>query len=230
MIAENVSWAVAFGAGLLSFFSPCVLPLVPVYLFYISGTSLADASVDNRRVLMRTLGFVIGFSLVFMLMGTTASAIGRLFVRYRLWFTRISGVLLIAFGLQMLGVLKLSLLSREKRMEAPTGARGWLGSIVVGMAFAAGWTPCFGPILASILLLAGQSQTVGRGVALLGVYSLGMGIPFMLSALFLQGFRGFLTRHERVIAWLPRIGGAALVLLGTLLLTGQMARIASLLL
>ena len=227
MFAENVSFVVAFSAGLLSFFSPCILPLIPVYIFYISGTSLAEARSERRKTVVRTLGFVLGFTLIFMLMGSTASALGRLFIRNRIWFTRLSGILLLVFGLQMLGIIHLPFLEMEKRLQGPKKSGGWPTAILIGMAFAAGWTPCFGPILGSILMLAGQTGTMGQGTLLLLVYSLGMGIPFMLTAFFIDRFKGFLSRNERVIQLLPKLSGAVMVLFALLLLFNQVGRIAA---
>ncbi|QRN85395.1 cytochrome c biogenesis protein CcdA [Clostridia bacterium] len=228
MFAENVSLLVAFGAGLVSFFSPCILPLIPVYIFYISGTTMAEAKTNRSRTMVRTLGFVIGFSLIFILMGSTASAIGRFLLTERVWFTRISGALLLVLGLQMLGVIHLPFLEMEKRLEGPKKKGGWPTSILIGMAFAAGWTPCFGPILASILMLAGQSDTMGHGMLLLLIYSLGMGIPFLLTAFFIDRFKGFIARNERLIRLLPKLGGIMMVLFALLLLFEQMGRVASL--
>ncbi len=227
MFAENVSLVVAFGAGLLSFFSPCILPLIPVYIFYISGTTMADAQVDRKKTMVRTVGFVVGFTLIFILMGSTASALGRVFLRGRVWFTRLSGVLLLVFGLQMLDILHLPFLEMEKRLQGPRKTGNWATSILIGMAFAAGWTPCFGPILASILILAGQSTTMAQGMLLLLVYSLGMGIPFLLTAFFIDRFKGFLTRNERLIRLLPKLGGLVMVLFALLLFFDQMGRVAS---
>jgi cytochrome c-type biogenesis protein len=227
MFAENVSLVVAFGAGLLSFFSPCILPLIPVYIFYISGTTMADAQMNRRKTMVRTVGFVLGFTLIFILMGSTASALGRIFLKGRIWFTRISGVLLLTFGLQMLGVLHLPFLEMEKRLQGPRKTGSWATSILIGMAFAAGWTPCFGPILASILILAGQSVTMAQGMLLLLVYSLGMGIPFLLTAFFIDRFKGFLAKNERLIRLLPKLGGVVMVIFALLLLFDKMGRVAS---
>lgn len=227
MFAENVSLVVAFGAGLLSFFSPCILPLIPVYIFYISGTTMADVQVNRRKTMVRTVGFVLGFTIIFILMGSTASALGRIFLRGRIWFTRISGVLLLTFGLQMLGVLHLPFLEMEKRLQGPRKTGSWATSILIGMAFAAGWTPCFGPILASILILAGQSDTTAQGMLLLLVYSLGMGIPFLLTAFFIDHFKGFLAKNERLIRLLPKLGGVVMVIFALLLLLDKMSRVVS---
>ncbi len=227
MFAENVPFVVAFGAGLLSFFSPCILPLIPVYIFYISGTTMADAQVSSRKTMVRTVGFVLGFTIIFILMGSTASAVGRIVLRGRIWFTRLSGVLLLTFGLQMLGVLQLPFFEMEKRLQGPRKTGSWATSILIGMAFAAGWTPCFGPILASILILAGQSDTMAQGMLLLLVYSLGMGIPFLITAFFIDRFKGFLAKNERLIRLLPRLGGVVMVIFAILLLLDKMGRVVS---
>lgn len=227
MFVENVSLLAAFGAGLLSFFSPCILPLIPVYIFYISGTAPTSIGTDRRRAVIRTLGFVIGFTLIFMLMGSTATAIGRLFLRYRLIFTKLSAVLLFFFGLQMLGVIRIPFLSLEKRLEGPKTIQGWASSILLGMAFAAGWSPCFGPMLASILMLASQSDSLARGMFLLFIYAMGMGIPFIVTAFFVDQFKGFLKKNQRLIEILPKIGGLVFIIFSLLLFFNQVGRIAS---
>lgn len=224
---DNVSIFASFGAGLLSFFSPCILPLIPVYILYISGTSAMEEG-DKRRVVIRTAGFVLGFTLIFMLMGSTATAIGRLFFRYRDIFIKASALLLLVFGLQMLGIVRIPFLSMEKRMEGPDKVQGWLSAILLGMAFAAGWSPCFGPMLASILLLASQSDSLVRGMFLLFVYAMGMGIPFILTAFFVDKFKGFLSRYQRVFDLLPKIGGVIFIVFAFLLFFDQVGRIAGL--
>ncbi len=227
MFVEQVSFFVAFGAGLLSFFSPCILPLIPVYILYISGTTMATAEKNRKLTLMRTLGFVIGFTLVFMLMGSTASWLGRIFLTNRIWFNRLAAIFLLVFGLQMMDVVHIGFLEMEKRLDGPKKMTGWLSSILIGMAFAAGWSPCFGPILASILMLAGQSSTLWQGMLLLLVYSLGMGIPFMLTALFIDRFKGFLEKNQRIIQIMPKVGGAILILFAILLMFDRVAIIAN---
>src|SRR5690554_1378409 len=161
----NVSLPIAFGAGFLSFFSPCILPLIPVYIMYMAGVNL-ESELEERRLiaLTRTIGFIIGFTIIFMIMGTSASFLGKIFIRNREIFSKISGALIVIFGLNMMGIIKFKFLDMEKKMKAPKKVSNWFSSILMGMAFAAGWTPCFGPVLASILIYAGGAATVSKGV------------------------------------------------------------------
>ena len=218
MFAQEISTTMAFIAGLLSFFSPCILPLVPAYIMYISGYGNNDNEPTRQMMLKRTLFFVLGFTTIFMIMGTSASVIGQFFIRYKTVFARVSGVIIILFGLQMLGILRIGALKKENRMQFPIKIHGSGGAYIMGIAFAAGWTPCFGPVLASILVYAGASQTVGQGVYLLGIYSLGMAIPFMLTAMFMDGFNRLLDRLENGAKWFPKITGLILILFGLMIL------------
>ncbi|HEX6615706.1 MAG TPA: cytochrome c biogenesis protein CcdA, partial [Gemmatimonadales bacterium] len=169
---------VAFAAGLLSFLSPCVLPLVPSYIGFLTGMSLPEMSGRRRAALGHAVLFVLGFSLVFMLLGASATALGRALNYYQVWLQRIGGILIIAFGLVCLGVIKVGFLNQEHRLQMEHKPMGYLGSALVGMAFAAGWTPCIGPVLGGILGLAATSQDLGRGMLLLAVYSAGLAVPF----------------------------------------------------
>lgn len=229
-------WA-AFGAGMLSLFSPCVLPLLPAYIGFLSGTGARPegeegeegAARSRSRVLGAALMFVLGFSLVFVLFGASASVIGQLLLRYQLWLQRIAGVLVIVFGLQTIGVLRIPFLERTFQWQVGRqqgGRRTLLQALVVGMAFGAGWAPCIGPILGSILLLAAASQTLLYGVVLLSVYALGMGLPFLLFALFLERLEGVLrfmrTRYRQV----QIASGALLLVIGVMLYTNTFARLA----
>lgn len=218
MFAQEISTIVAFIAGLLSFFSPCILPLVPAYIMYISGYGESNSELTRQRMLKRTLFFVLGFTTIFMIMGTSASVIGQFFVRYKAIFARLSGVIIILFGLQMLGVLGIGVLKKENRMHFPIKIHGLGGAYIMGIAFAAGWTPCFGPVLASILVYAGGHETFGQGVYLLGIYSLGMAIPFMLTAMFMERFNRVLDRLENSARWLPKMTGLILILFGLMIL------------
>jgi len=218
LFAQEVSTTMAFIAGLLSFFSPCILPLVPAYIMYISG--YGDESSDPTRQMMmrRTLFFILGFTTIFMIMGTSASVLGQFFIKHRSVFSKVSGIVIILFGLNMVGILKAGVLKKENRMQFPINIRGNGGAYIMGIAFAAGWTPCFGPVLASILIYAGTSETVGQGVYLLGIYSFGMAIPFMLSAMFMNGFNRLLDRLENGAKWFPTITGIILIVFGLLIL------------
>jgi cytochrome c-type biogenesis protein len=215
--AESISLPLAFGAGFLSFFSPCILPLIPVYIMYMTGVSLED-ELEKRRMLAltRTFGFVIGFTIIFMIMGTSASFIGKVFIRNKQIFAKISGVLIVIFGLNMMGTLKIGFLDMNKRMKAPKKMTNWFSSVLMGMAFAAGWSPCFGPVLGSILIYAGGTDTISKGIYLLLIYSLGMAIPFMLTALFINTFTKLMAKGEKFINYIPKIGGAFMVVFGVL--------------
>lgn len=226
----DVSLPIAFGAGFLSFFSPCILPLIPVYIMYMTGVSLESELEKNRLVaLTRTIGFVIGFTIIFMIMGTSASFLGKVFVRNKEIFSKISGILIIIFGLKMMDIIKLDFLSFEKKMKSPTKVSSWFSSILMGMAFAAGWTPCFGPVLASILIYAGGTGTVSKGVSLLLIYSIGMAIPFILTALFINVFSKFIAKAEKYIRYIPKIGGLIMVIFGILVFFNKIVDISRLL-
>lgn len=229
MGAESVSLPLAFGAGFISFFSPCILPMIPVYIMYITGINVED-ELDKKKLfaLSRTLGFVLGFTIVFMIMGTSASFIGKLFVKHKILFTKISGLLIFLFGLKMTGLINFNLLNREKKVKSPKEITSWISSVLLGMAFAAGWTPCFGPVLASILLYAGGTSTVGTGVYLLLVYSIGMAVPFILTALFINQFSAFMKKTERIMKYVPVISGVIMIMFGILVFFDQVKYISGL--
>ncbi|QUH19238.1 cytochrome c biogenesis CcdA family protein [Alkaliphilus sp. B6464] len=226
----NVSLSIAFGAGFLSFFSPCILPLIPAYIMYITGVSMEN-ELETKRLfaLKRTVGFVIGFTIIFITMGTSASFLGKIFIRNKEMFSRISGILIIVFGLKMIGIINLRFLNMEKRIKAPRKITNWFSSILMGMAFAAGWTPCFGPVLASILVYAGGAATVSKGIYLLLIYSIGMAIPFILTALFINVFSKFITRAEKFIIYIPKISGLIMIIFGTLVFLNKIVNISRLL-
>jgi cytochrome c-type biogenesis protein len=217
---------VAFAAGLLSFLSPCVLPLVPSYLGFLTGLTLAQVESRRRAALVHAVLFVGGFSVVFVLLGASATALGRTLNYYQVWVQRIGGVLVIAFGLACLGWIKPALFAGERRLHLERKPVGYLGSAVVGMAFAAGWTPCIGPVLGGILSLAATSLDVQRGMLLLAVYSAGLGLPFLLAALAIESFLGWFQRFRPLLPWVMRISGGLLVLVGFLLVTGEFTRLA----
>lgn len=227
----NVSIGVAFGAGFLSFFSPCILPLIPAYIMYITGVNVED-ELEKKRLfaLTRTFGFVIGFTIIFMIMGTSASFLGKLFIRNKVVFAKISGGLIIVFGLNMMGILKLKFLNFEKRTKAPKKITNWFSSILMGMAFAAGWTPCFGPVLGSILIYAGGADTVSKGIYLLLVYSIGMAVPFILTALFINTFTKFMNKADRFLKYMPIISGFIMVVFGLLVFFNKVINISRFLL
>lgn len=217
---------VAFAAGVLSFLSPCVLPLVPSYLGFLTGMTLPEVSARRHRVLLHALLFVAGFSLVFVLLGASATALGRALNYYQVWLQRVGGVLIILFGLVCLGGFNFLWLSRERRIQLDRKPVGYLGSALVGMAFAAGWTPCIGPVLGGILGLAATSGDVWRGMLLLAVYSAGLALPFLLAAVAIESFLDWFQRFRRFLPWVMRFSGALLVFVGILLVTGEFTRLA----
>ena len=214
--------------------------MIPAYIMYMTGSTM-ESEVSQRKVvaLTRTLGFVIGFTIIFMIMGTSASFIGRIFIKNKAIFSKISGILIIifglniliiAFGLHLMGIFKFNFLNMTKKASAPKKVTSWFSSILMGMAFAAGWTPCFGPILASILVYASTSNTLSQGVFLLFIYSLGMAIPFMLTAVFINMFSSFLEKAERLMVYLPKISGLIMVMFGLLVFFNKVIDISRLLL
>ena len=216
----------AFVGGVLSFLSPCVLPLVPSYLGFLTGMTAEEMQVDRRRVFVHALWFVAGFSVIFVLLGATASALGSLLQQYQTWIARVGGVILILFGLYLLGVIKPAFLMRERRLQLADKPLGYLGSAFVGVAFGAAWTPCIGPILGAILTLAAAQASVAQGTFLLFVYALGLAIPFLLTALALERFLVWFKRFRRYIVWVERIAGIMLIILGVLLLTDRFTLLA----
>lgn len=218
--------AVAFAAGLLSFLSPCVLPLVPSYVGFLTGMTPPEMEGRRRIALLHALLFVAGFSLVFILLGASATALGRALNYYQVWIQRAGGVLIIAFGLVCLGVFKSGWLTQERRLHLEHKPVGFLGSMLVGMAFGAGWTPCIGPVLGAILGLAATSADLSRGMLLLAVYSAGLAVPFLIAAVAVEHFLGWFQHFRKYLPWVMRISGALLVLVGVLLLTGEFTRLA----
>ncbi len=218
----------AFLAGLLSFLSPCVLPLVPSYLSFLTGMSGAGEIQARRHLaLLHALAFVAGFTLIFLALGATATAFGRLLNYYQVWIARVGGALVIVFGLYTMGVFRSSLLSREFRLQLTDKPLGYLGSVLTGVAFGAGWTPCIGPILGAILLYAGTQADLGKGLALLLAYSLGLAVPFLAAAGALERFLLFSKRFKRYLPWVERVAGALLVVVGILMVFGMFTRLAA---
>lgn len=221
----DISWAVALTAGGLSFLSPCILPMVPGYIGYISA-GIDDADDQEPKtglMVLRSFYFVLGFSLIFIALGATASAVGQFLYRYVHFLNRIAGAFIIFFGLYLMGVIPMEKLGRNFRIPVPKVGGGSLSAFLMGVAFAAGWTPCIGSVLAGILLYAGMSETMMQGVMLLSFYSLGLGIPFILTALFLKWFYRFIGRFNRVLAGVGKAGGFLLVLLGLGIFFNKMA-------
>lgn len=233
MDPSELNVLVAFGAGVISFVSPCVLPLIPTYIAYLAGVSIAELAelskverAIRRRLIANAVGFILGFSLVFVLLGLSASSIGQFLLRNQLVLRRIGGVVIVVMGLHTMGVLRISALYREKRARYTGSVTHPLSAFVFGVAFSAGWTPCIGPILASILLVAGSSGSVGYGAGLLLSYSLGLGLPFLLTAMF---FGAVMPRLKKLTRHMDRISYAAgllLVVLGIMVYTNSFARLA----
>jgi len=214
---------IAFGAGVLSFLSPCVLPIVPPYLAYMGGISMQELTQEgraSRRAILPALFFFMGLSTVFLLLGFTASTMGHLFLRNAELFGQIAGGVVIVFGLHFLGLFRIPFLMREARIDAGDRGGSAFGAYVLGLAFAFGWTPCIGPVLGAILTLAATDATVTRGTAMLGVYALGLGLPFLLAAIFVQRSMGLMTRLKRHMAVIEKVMGVMLLLVGVALLTG----------
>ena len=220
---------IAFTAGVFSFLSPCVLPLVPSYLTFVTGMSLEDLQegVDRKTTLTHSLLFVIGFSSIFILLGASASFLGQFLRAYEIWIARIGGVIIVLLGMHLAGVFKITPLLREKRLHLNDKPAGYLGTLGVGVAFGAGWTPCIGPALGAILTYGMTQDTMWAGVGLLTVYSLGLAVPFLLASLALDWF---LQTFQRFRTWIPiveKASGVLLIILGILLLTGQFTMLAA---
>ncbi len=222
--------AVAFLAGLLSFLSPCVLPVVPSYLSYVTGMSgVAEMQARRHLALLHAALFVAGFSLIFLLVGMTATAFGRVLNYYQVWIARIGGVLIIVLGLWMTGVFRSALLSRELRFQLGDKPLGMLGSILAGIVFGAGWTPCIGPILASIIVYisASPEADLSKGVPLMLAYSAGLAVPFLAAAFAVERFLLWSQRFRRYVGAVEKIAGVLLILFGVLLASGTFTLMAS---
>ena len=217
---------VAFAGGLLSFLSPCVLPLVPSYLGFVTGFTFNEMTNRRRMAMLHAALFVLGFTLVFMLFGASATALGRVLKYYQVWFQRIGGVLIIFFGLYCLGVFKLGFLDKDARLHLDRKPVGFLGTVLVGMVFAAGWTPCIGPILGGILGLAATEADLSRGMVLLFAYSLGLAVPFLIAAWAAEAFLDWFKRFRKFLPWVQRISGVLLIIVGILMATGNFTRLA----
>ena len=222
-----------FFAGLASFLSPCVLPLVPGYISIVSGFSLDQLKSDEQRrsvmasVLLNSVMFVIGFSLTFIALGAGATAIGQLLVSKKVLFGEIAGILLIIFGLHLTGIYRINFLYQDKRFHGAAKPRGLFGALVLGLAFAFGWSPCIGPMLAAVLGLASEKDTVGQGMFLLAVYSAGLGVPFLLTSLGLNQFLAFYSRFKRHFHAMEVVSGVLVIAVGLLFVTNRMTMLNS---
>jgi len=230
---SNITYIGAFIAGLLSFLSPCVLPLIPSYITYITGLSFADLQAEHpsHKVRMMTINhsllFISGFTTVFVLLGASATFIGGFLEEHMGLLRKIGGVLIVIFGIHVSGIFDIGILLGEKRVSLHRKPAGYAGSFVVGVAFAAGWTPCIGPILASILMVAATENMIYRGIALLFIYSLGLGLPFFLASLAMHQFLVFFNRFKKYIRIFEMITGVFLIIVGILLFTNYLTVIAS---
>ena len=229
MEGTSLGLAIAFTTGLLSFLSPCVLPLIPSYVTFITGLSLEDVQKARRAAFIHSLLFVLGFTLIFVALGATATALGQLLGYQRVWISRIGGVLIIVFGLYMLGVFNISFFSQERRVHIANKPVGYLGTLLVGVAFGAGWTPCIGPILGSILTYAASSADMSRGLWLLLAYSLGLAVPFLLSAIAVERFLDVFSRMKRQMIWITRTSGVLMITVGILMVTNYFTVLAGIL-
>lgn len=215
--------AIAFTAGLLSFLSPCVLPLIPSYVTFMTGMSLEDVQRSRRIAVLHALLFILGFTLVFLALGATATVLGRLLLAQRMWISRVGGLLVILFGLYLLGVFNIGAFSRERRYHITDKPLGYLGTVVVGIAFGAGWTPCIGPILGGILTYTASQADLTRGLVLLFAYSMGLALPFFLAAFAIERFISVFHRFRSSMIWVNRFAGALLVVVGVLMMTNYLA-------
>ena len=218
---------IAFSAGLLSFLSPCVLPLIPSYVTVITGLSLDDVQNARRTALVHGMLFVLGFTLIFMAMGAGATLLGQALLKHRDWISRIGGVVIIIFGLYLLGVLNVGFMARERRFHIADKPVGYVGTMFVGVAFGAGWTPCLGPILGSILVYTSSQADLGKGLWLLFAYSLGLAVPFLLSAVAIDRFSAFFQRMRKQMVWVSRISGVVMIGIGVLLVTNYFTILSS---
>jgi cytochrome c-type biogenesis protein len=223
----DIGFIGAFVAGIVSFVSPCVLPIVPPSLAFIAGVGFDQLTAEGegaarRRVVMATIAFVLGFTTIFVLLGATASTIGQLLQAYRETLAIIAGAVIILLGLHFLGVFRIMMLYREARVEVRNRPLGLPGAYVAGLAFAFGWTPCVGPILSTILVVAGARETALEGAGLLLVYALGIGIPFVLAAAFMGAFMGFMKKFRRHLGVMEKVIGLFLIIAGVLIMTDSM--------
>ncbi len=227
MFTETVSFSAAFIAGLLSFFSPCVLPLIPAYFSFITGFSLEELTEGcneeiRKKVILSTCLFVLGFSLVFVSMGASASYLGGLMYTYKKFIRIIGGSLIIILGIHLTGLIRIPGLDFEKRITVEKKPLHFLGTLIIGMAFAAGWTPCIGPLLGSILIIAGNQETVWQGIMLLGIYSAGLALPFIVVSIFINFLLIFIKKASKVLKYVNVVAGVVLIVVGLILVSNKL--------
>jgi cytochrome c-type biogenesis protein len=214
----SMGLALAFSAGLLSFLSPCVLPLIPSYLTFVTGVGLDELHLSRRATIVHALLFVLGFTIIFVALGASATVLGRVLLAYRVWITRVGGALVVLFGLYLLGLVRVAAFDRERRVHLADKPVGYLGTVLVGIAFGAGWTPCLGPILGAILTYTAATADLSRGLPLLLAYSLGLALPFLLAAVAVERFLEAVTRFRPHLARVAQVSGALLVIVGVLMM------------
>lgn len=229
---QNVSLFLAFSAGLLSFASPCILPLIPSYVTYITGLSLerlkgGEEKGHRMEAFFHSVAFVIGFSIVFIALGASASALGQVMARHQTLLRKVGGVLVIIFGLHFTGLINIRFLQIYKKVELKEKPMGYFGSVLIGLVFGAGWTPCIGPILSSILLYASTAETMTKGIMLLSAYSLGLGIPFIISAVAINQFLSFFQGIIKHMKAMTIASGILLVIIGVLIFTNSLTSISA---
>ncbi|MBN1931166.1 MAG: cytochrome c biogenesis protein CcdA [Desulfobacterales bacterium] len=227
MFVETISYPAAFLTGLLSFFTPCILPLIPAYFTFITGFSIEELTRSSntgirKKVFISTLLFVFGFSFIFIMMGASASYLGSFIYSYREIIRIIGGILIVILGVHLTGIIRIHILEYEKRIYMGKKPLHFLGPLVIGMAFAAGWSPCIGPLLGSMLIIAGSRETVGEGVLLLCFYSIGLALPFIILSIFINFFFVFIKKASRVMKYLNPAAGILLILVGLLLITNRL--------
>lgn len=217
----------AFSAGVLSFLSPCVLPMVPAYISYLTGSSIKELQEEKPKLLTlyKAIGFIIGFSIIFILMGVSVSAVGKVFILHKELFRKIGGILIIIFGIHTMGIIKIGFLYHEKKFFKADKINGTFSSILLGIAFAAGWTPCIGPILSSILIYASSTESLGKGTLLLAIYSLGMAVPFLFTALAISSSIKYLRKIAKYLPVISIVSGTLLIVMGILIYTNKLALI-----
>ena len=218
---------IAFSAGLLSFLSPCVLPLVPSYVTFITGLSVEDVSKSRRIAVVHALLFVAGFTIIFMLLGAGATTLGFVVKQQRVWLARIGGVLIIVFGLYLLGVLNIGVLARERRVHLADKPMGYLGTVLVGIAFGAGWSPCIGPILGAILTYTASEADLKHGMLLLFAYSMGLAVPFLAAAFAVDWFLKMFARFKGYLGYVQKVAGVLLIAVGLLMVTNYFTILAT---
>ena len=232
MFTETVSYQAALIAGLLSFFSPCILPLIPAYFTFITGLSLDELTDDTgkirQKVILATLAYVCGFSTVFILLGASASFMGGIIARYSWVIRYLGGGIILMFGCHLLGLINIKGLHFERRIHLNEKPMHVMGTFVIGMAFGAGWSPCIGPMLGSILIVAGSQETVMQGIVLLSIYSAGLALPFLLISFFINRIIGIMRRATKVLGYVNKVAGVLLIIMGILLITDKFKLLATL--